>query len=72
MEFIQEVPYLVRTKSCHQTVGWFKHEQGKLQFGTEFVSSADHSLVALRGASPSASTAAFIALEVVQRLLLTA
>lgn len=47
--------------------GWFKHEQGVLEFGTEVVSAADKSLVALLGASPGASTAAFIALEVLQR-----
>ncbi|WP_407154874.1 malate dehydrogenase (quinone) [Bradyrhizobium sp. STM 3557] len=40
---------------------------GLLEFGTELVGAADHSLVALLGASPGASTAAFIALEVLQK-----
>lgn len=40
---------------------------GVLEFGTELVSSADKSLVALLGASPGASTAAFIALETLQK-----
>jgi malate dehydrogenase (quinone) len=57
----------VQTIAPHESAGWFKHEEGKLHFGTELVSSADQSLVALLGASPGASTAAFIALEVVQR-----
>jgi malate dehydrogenase (quinone) len=40
---------------------------GLLEFGTELVGAADHSLVALLGASPGASTAAFIAVEVLQK-----
>jgi malate dehydrogenase (quinone) len=40
---------------------------GILEFGTELVSAEDRSLVALLGASPGASTAAFIALEVIER-----
>lgn len=40
---------------------------GALEFGTELVPAADKSLVALLGASPGASTAAFIALEVLER-----
>lgn len=40
---------------------------GVLEFGTEVVTSADKSLVALLGASPGASTAAFIAMEVLQK-----
>jgi len=40
---------------------------GVLEFGTELVASADKSLVALLGASPGASTAAFIALEVLEK-----
>ena len=40
---------------------------GTLEFGTELVASADKSLLALLGASPGASTAAFIAMEVLQR-----
>ncbi|OEZ91842.1 malate dehydrogenase (quinone) [Duganella phyllosphaerae] len=57
----------VQTIAPHESTGWFKHEQGKLEFGTEVVSAADKSLVALLGASPGASTAAFIALEILQR-----
>lgn len=40
---------------------------GRLEFGTELVAASDRSLVALLGASPGASTAAFIAMEVLQR-----
>jgi malate dehydrogenase (quinone) len=40
---------------------------GVLEFGTEQVGSADHSIVALLGASPGASTAALIAVQVVER-----
>jgi malate dehydrogenase (quinone) len=40
---------------------------GYLEFGTELISSADNSLVALLGASPGASTAAFVTQEVLQR-----
>jgi malate dehydrogenase (quinone) len=40
---------------------------GTLEFGTELVASEDKSLLALLGASPGASTAAFIAMEVLQR-----
>ena len=39
---------------------------GILEFGTELVPAADKSLVALLGASPGASTAAFIALRVLE------
>lgn len=42
-------------------------KEGILQFGTELVSSEDESLVALLGASPGASTAAFIALNVLKK-----
>jgi malate dehydrogenase (quinone) len=38
---------------------------GVLKFGTEIISSADKSLVALLGASPGASTAAWIMLRIV-------
>ena len=38
---------------------------GILEFGTEIVASADHSLIALLGASPGASTAAWIMLRIV-------
>jgi malate dehydrogenase (quinone) len=40
---------------------------GTLQFGTELLASADKSIVALLGASPGASTAAFIAIEVLEK-----
>ncbi len=40
---------------------------GKLQMGTEVVSSSDGSLAALLGASPGASTAVMIMLEVLER-----
>jgi len=39
---------------------------GVLEFGTELIPAADRSLVALLGASPGASTAAFIATEVLK------
>ncbi len=38
-----------------------------LEFGTELVAAADRSLVALLGASPGASTAAFIAIGVLEK-----
>src|SRR5206468_5730953 len=38
---------------------------GILEFGTEIVASADHSLIALLGASPGASTATWIMLRIV-------
>jgi malate dehydrogenase (quinone) len=57
----------VQTIKPHQSSGWFKHEEGVLEFGTEVVSAADKSIVALLGASPGASTAAHVALEVLQR-----
>jgi malate dehydrogenase (quinone) len=40
---------------------------GALELGTELVAAADRSLVALLGASPGASTAAFIAISVVEK-----
>jgi malate dehydrogenase (quinone) len=40
---------------------------GFLEFGTELVAAADHSLIALLGASPGASTAVYIALGVLER-----
>jgi malate dehydrogenase (quinone) len=40
---------------------------GVLQFGTELVISADHSIAAMLGASPGASTAVWIMLELLQR-----
>ena len=41
---------------------------GKLQFGTEVVSSADGSIAAVLGASPGASVAVAIMLDVLKRL----
>ena len=43
------------------------HHTGVLEFGTELVAAGDRSLVALLGASPGASTAAFIALGVLEK-----
>jgi malate dehydrogenase (quinone) len=40
---------------------------GILQFGTELVSAADRSIVAMLGASPGASTAVWIMVEVIER-----
>jgi malate dehydrogenase (quinone) len=40
---------------------------GILQFGTELVSAADGSIVAMLGASPGASTAVWIMLQVIER-----
>lgn len=40
---------------------------GELEFGTELVMAADKSLIALLGASPGASTAASIAIDVLQK-----
>ena len=40
---------------------------GVLEFGTELVGSADNSIVALLGASPGASTSAFIAVQVLEQ-----
>lgn len=40
---------------------------GILQFGTELVTAADHSLCALLGASPGASTAVFIMQNVIEK-----
>ncbi len=42
-------------------------EGGKLQFGTEVVSSKDGSITCLLGASPGASTATHVMLEVVEK-----
>ncbi len=41
--------------------------KGTLQFGTEVVTSADGSIAALLGASPGASTAAHVMLEVIEK-----
>lgn len=43
------------------------HETGVLEFGTELITSGDNSMAALLGASPGASTAAFICLEVLEK-----
>lgn len=40
---------------------------GVLEFGTELISSSDQSIAALLGASPGASTAVFIAIEILER-----
>ncbi|SFG54507.1 malate dehydrogenase (quinone) [Neptunomonas qingdaonensis] len=40
---------------------------GKLEFGTEVISSADHTLAALLGASPGASTAVNTMINIVER-----
>ncbi len=40
---------------------------GVLQFGTELVSAADGSIVAMLGASPGASTAVWIMIQVIER-----
>jgi malate dehydrogenase (quinone) len=57
----------VQTITPHLSTGWIPHEQGQLEFGTELVAAADKSIAALLGASPGASTAAHIALQVLQR-----
>jgi malate dehydrogenase (quinone) len=51
----------------HESMGWFKHEEGELEFGTELVVADDKSIVALLGASPGASTAASIAIGVLEK-----
>jgi malate dehydrogenase (quinone) len=53
-----------------QRVQIIKPDPGKggvLEFGTELIAAGDQSLVALLGASPGASTAAFIAIGVLQK-----
>ncbi|MVW71182.1 MULTISPECIES: malate dehydrogenase (quinone) [unclassified Bordetella] len=44
-----------------------KDKLGILEFGTELVASQDNSIAALLGASPGASTAAYIAVHVLER-----
>ena len=44
-----------------------KEGKGTLQFGTEVVSAADGSIAALLGASPGASTAVHVMLEVIEK-----
>src|SRR5277367_2876759 len=57
----------VETIKPIESRGRFKHEEGELEFGTELVVAGDKSFVAVLGASPGASTAAFIAIEVLQK-----
>ena len=57
----------VETIKPIESKGRLKHEEGELEFGTDLVVAGDKSLVALLGASPGASTAAFIAVEVLQK-----
>ena len=42
--------------------------KGTLQFGTEVVSAKDGSIAALLGASPGASTAVHVMLEVIRKM----
>jgi malate dehydrogenase (quinone) len=59
-----------RQQVAGQRVQIIKHDPqhgGILEFGTEIVAAADHSLVALLGASPGASTAVWIMLRVVEQ-----
>jgi malate dehydrogenase (quinone) len=51
----------------HESRGWFTHEEGELQIGTEIVVAEDKSIAALLGASPGASTAAAIAVGVLEK-----
>src|SRR5690625_1801414 len=44
-----------------------QHHGGRLEFGTELIASRNHSLAALLGASPGASTAVYIALQLLQQ-----
>lgn len=46
-----------------------EHGKGYIQFGTEVVNSKDHSIIALLGESPGASTSVSVALEVLEKLL---
>jgi malate dehydrogenase (quinone) len=57
----------VETIKPHESKGLLKHEEGELEFGTELVVAEDKSIVALLGASPGASTAAAIAIDVLKR-----
>jgi malate dehydrogenase (quinone) len=51
----------------HESKGWLHHEVGDLEFGTELVAADDKSIVALLGASPGASTAASISIDVLKK-----
>ena len=44
-----------------------EHGRGYIQFGTEVVNSKDHSVIALLGESPGASTSVSVALEVLEK-----
>jgi malate dehydrogenase (quinone) len=57
----------VQTIKPHEIKGWLKHEAGDLEFGTELVVAEDKSVVALLGASPGASTAASISIDVLKK-----
>jgi malate dehydrogenase (quinone) len=58
-------------ETAGQRVQIIKKDQktiGVLEFGTEIVESADSSMVALLGASPGASTAVYIMINVIERM----
>src|ERR1700733_10843643 len=57
----------VETIKPHLSKGLLKHEEGELEFGTELVVAEDKSIVALLGASPGASTAAAISIDVLKK-----
>ena len=57
----------VETIKPLESKGWLEHEKGELEFGTELVVAEDKSIVALLGASPGASTAASIAIGVLEK-----
>jgi malate dehydrogenase (quinone) len=57
----------VQTIKPHESRGWLKHEAGDLEFGTELVVAEDKTVVALLGASPGASTAASISIDVLKK-----
>jgi malate dehydrogenase (quinone) len=57
----------VVTIKPHESKGRLRHAEGKLEFGTELVVAQDKSIVALLGASPGASTAASIAIDVLEK-----
>ncbi|MBV9533614.1 MAG: malate dehydrogenase (quinone) [Bradyrhizobium sp.] len=57
----------VETIKPLESKGWIKHEEGELEFGTELVVAEDKSIVALLGASPGASTAAAISIDVLKK-----
>jgi malate dehydrogenase (quinone) len=57
----------VQTIKPHESKGLLEHEVGDLEFGTELVAAEDKSIVALLGASPGASTAAAISIDVLKK-----